>query len=50
MNKENASLLRRGESEGLRRFAESPAKSGLGRRKSAQGRLFRALHHAQARY
>lgn len=48
VNKENARLLRRGESEGLR-FAESPAKSGLGRRKSAQGRPFRASRHAQAR-
>lgn len=47
-NMENARLLRRGESEGLR-FAESPAKSGLGRRKSAQGRPFRATRHAQAR-
>jgi len=46
VNKGNSRLLRRGESEGLR-FAESPAKSGLGRRKSAQGRPSRALHHAQ---
>lgn len=48
VNKENARLLRRGESEGLH-FAESPAKSGLGRRKSAQGRPFRTSHHAQVR-
>lgn len=48
VNEENTRLPRRGESEELR-FAESPAKSGLGRRKSAQGRPFRASRHAQAR-